>query len=97
MGKPIACTLVAVDRDLQGRRWRDVAERTSVERLELPNGLRLVFGAEPGVPQELEELVATERECCAFADWTLTHRGGRVTLDITATGGAVPVVQGMFA
>jgi hypothetical protein len=97
MRKPIACTLVATDLAAQRRRWQELAERTSIERVELPDGLRLVFAAEPGVLHVLEELVAVERECCAFADWTVASRDGTATLEITAEPEAVPVVHGMFA
>jgi hypothetical protein len=75
------------------RRWLELAERTTVERLALPNGLRLAFAPGPGVVEMLESLVAVERECCAFAEWTLT----KTVLEITAEDDAVPVVQGMFA
>jgi len=96
MEKPIACTLVASDLTNQQRRWRELVGRTSFQRIEVPDGLRLVFGAGPGVAETLEELVAVERECCAFADWELARRDGEITLEISALGAAVPVVHGMF-
>ena len=96
MRKPIACTLTTSDLSSQRARWVELAERTPVERLELPNGLRLVFRAAPGVSAELEELVAVERVCCAFAEWTLAPGDESTVLDITAADEAVPVVQSMF-
>jgi hypothetical protein len=93
MTKPIACTLVSSDLADQRRRWHELAERTKVERHEVPNGLRLAFAPAPGVAEALEALVAVERECCAFAEWTLVD----TVLEITADEEAVPVVRGMFA
>ena len=95
MAKPIGCTLVAPDLAAQGTRWRELAQRTPVERAELPNGMRLIFGAAPGVAETLEELVAIERECCAFATWTLSTDADKTILDIT-TDEAVPIVREMF-
>jgi hypothetical protein len=96
MEKPIACTLGPADLAVRGRRWEELAERTSVERIELPNGLRLVFGEAPGVAEALAELVVLERECCGFADWTLRSTGAETALDVTAGGDAIPVVRELF-
>lgn len=97
MRRPIACTLTTSDLASQRARWVELAERTSVERVELPDGLRLVFGSAPGVSVELEELVAVERVCCAFAEWTLAPGDDETTvLEITAAGEAVPVLQAML-
>jgi hypothetical protein len=93
MEHPIACTLGRADLAAQGERWRQLAATTRVERTELPDGLRLVFDRAPGVEAELAALVETERECCAFADWTLSVNPDQVVLDITAAGDAIPVVQ----
>ena len=41
-------------------------------RLELAgtdHGVQLVFGAEPGIANELEALAELERKCCGFAEW----------------------------
>jgi hypothetical protein len=97
MSKTIACTLGVSDLSEQRSRWFELAGRTRVERSELPTGLRLVFGEAPGVGEALEQLVDVERECCAFADWELNRGEGESTLDITAQGDAIDVVQGMFS
>jgi hypothetical protein len=69
--RPVACTLTGEAMGARQRRWRDLADRAFVDRVETDRGLRLVFRAEPGVEAELQELAALERECCAFADWTV--------------------------
>ncbi len=46
----------------------------------------------------LADLAALERECCAFATWTLSEYEGRVALEIAGkTDDAVPAVQALFA
>jgi hypothetical protein len=89
----IACTLNAGQMSERRRRWRELADRAFVSRTETERGLRLVFRDGPGVADELKGLTALERECCAFADWTV---GGTV-LDVTgATEEGVAAVHGMF-
>ena len=97
MKTPIACSLIASELAVQRRRWRELAARTPVERVEIATGLRLVFAAGPGVAEALEQLVAVERRCCAFADWTLTPGERETILEITAEDDAIPVLHGMFA
>jgi hypothetical protein len=96
MEHPIACTLGRADLGAQGERWGQLAATTRVEGTDLPDGLRLVFDRAPGVEPELAALVEIERECCAFADWTLSVDPDHVVLDITAEGDAIPVVQAVF-
>jgi hypothetical protein len=46
--------------------------------------------------QEVRELAELERECCAFAHWTVTADGSSVSLEVTAEGDAVTAVQAML-
>jgi hypothetical protein len=94
--QPVACTLGQEDLAAQGEHWGNLGASTRVERVELSNGLRLVFARAAGVEDELAALVAIERECCAFANWTLVPDADRVALDITAEGEGIPAVQAMF-
>ena len=66
---PVACTLTGEATAERRERWRGLAGRAFVERVETEHGLRLVFRDGRGVEEELQELAALERECCAFADW----------------------------
>ena len=95
--RPIACTLGATDFAARAERWRRLGARAALERVETPQGTRVRFRGEPGVEDDLRELVALERTCCAFADWSVAVADGEVALEISAGGEAVPVVQGMFA
>jgi hypothetical protein len=83
----IACTLDEGDRGSRALVGIETTRR----------GLRLAFVAGPGVGPELLELAELERDCCAFATWTVRSEEGRIVLDVAADGDdAVPVVQGMF-
>ena len=91
MDKPIACTLSDDGLAARGDRWRRLAGAVGVDVVITPSGLRLTFG--PGSERELSELAALERECCAFADWTVTG----TVLEVSGRGDAVPAVQALFS
>ena len=90
----IACSLSAGDRTARSERWRrlDVADR-----IQTAGGLTLVFRRGPGVEAELEALVALERECCAFATWSVRGDAEHVVLEIGASGESIPAVHAMFS
>lgn len=91
----IACTLSSEELAVRGARWRRLGENAAVEATVIADGLRLAFVGDVG--PEVRELAALERECCAFASWTVHTHGERVVLDITADGDeAVTAVQAMF-
>jgi hypothetical protein len=94
---PVACSLEREDLANRHERWRTLQARGAVTTARTADGLRLTFGADPGLAEELEELVALERECCAFADWSVTTRSEDVVLDVTAHNElGVAAVQAMF-
>jgi hypothetical protein len=91
--KQIACTLNSPQMNERRRRWHSLADRAFVARAETPNGLRLVFREDVGVAAELRELAELERECCAFADWSVDG----AILEVSGTGDeGVAAVHGMF-
>jgi hypothetical protein len=93
----IACSLQEADlADRQGR-WLELGQRAGIEAVATSNGLRLFFRAVPGVEAELRRLADLERECCAFADWSVRARGKEVVLAVTADSEeAVAAVQAML-
>ena len=94
---PVACTLN--QQDLKGRaeRWQALSGRAGRGVSRTERGLRLTFSAVPGVAAELDELAELERECCAFATWSVTSEGDRLVLDVSANDDvAIAAVQAMF-
>lgn len=93
----VACTLGFGQMDERRRRWRELAGRAFAGRTETEEGIRLAFRQEDGVETELRELARLERECCAFADWSVAAVDGFVRLDVTGDGTeAVAAVHAMF-
>jgi hypothetical protein len=93
----ITCTLATDDLADQRARWLRLITASAVARDETPTGLRLRFRAGAGVARELEQLVAVERRCCAWATWDLEPGRGEVALAIGSTGDGVAALHSMFA
>jgi hypothetical protein len=94
----IACSLEQSQLGVQLERWQNLARRSERAITPTESGLRLTFRALPGVEEELHSLVALERSCCSFADWSIHPNDNQLVLDISAQGDeAIAAVQGMFA
>jgi len=94
---PVACTLTTAGLAEQTGRWERLAALALIERAGTERGLRLSFRPEPGVEQELRELVAIENECCRWASWTVRSGAGHIVLDISSTGDGIPTLHNMFS
>jgi hypothetical protein len=94
---PIACSLAQADLANRQDRWLQLWRRAAVNAVTTSTGLRLLFRAAPGVEAELSQLAELERDCCAFADWSVRARGTELVLDVTApTDEGIKAVQAMF-
>jgi hypothetical protein len=93
---PIACTLSAVDLSAQAERWRRLLTRAAIARHETAAGITIDFRTAAGVAEELEQLVATENECCAWARWSVAATADRVVLEVTSTGAGVEALRQML-
>jgi hypothetical protein len=89
---PIACTLGATDGAARLARWQALSEaRLTVQRT--PDQLVVLYRSQRGVHEELEALVAGERECCSFAEWEVTRDLEHVVLRIRSdTKGLAAIV-----
>jgi hypothetical protein len=92
----VACTLDGGDRGTRRERWRHIGAEGVGGVVETPKGLRLVFRSSPSVAQEVDELAALERECCAFATWTVRNEGSHLVLEVEGEGEGVAALHGMF-
>ena len=93
----IACALGQEALVERQQRWQALAARAGLDIVSSDGGLRLIFRADRGVEMELRELGALERECCAFADWSVRSEDGEVVLEVRGESDeAIAAVQGMF-
>jgi hypothetical protein len=94
--QPIACALGRSDLATQRERWKRLSAEAGLARVETPDGLRLTFRDEPGVAEELEALVAVERDCCAWADWSVARDERVLAMHVSSTGAGIATLHGMF-
>lgn len=94
---PIACTLELAELSAQAKRWTDLRHRAEIAQVHTPRGKRIRFRAGEGVAEELEELVAVEQECCAWATWSVERIDGKVVLDVASSGDGIASLHEMFS
>jgi len=93
----IACSLEQTDLADRRRAWRDLTGSALLETHQLDAGVRLVFAASAATERSLRDLAALERECCAFADWSIRSSGDDLALEVTSSGDGVDAVRAMIA
>jgi hypothetical protein len=93
----VACSLGPGDLARRAGRWEVLTARSLMRAARTDRGMRLEFRAGPGVAGELSALVELERECCAFAAWTVHTTGAELTLDVSGDAAeAVTAIQSLF-
>lgn len=97
MSEPvIACSLNA---DQQGERRElisDLGSRALIEARALPAGLQLRFSTQPGIEEELEQLIEAESECCSFLRFELHRHEGDLVLEVNGPDLARPLIRELF-
>jgi hypothetical protein len=92
---PVACTLGATDGAVRLARWRALSDaRLSVRHT--PDQLVVLYRSQQGVHEELEALVAAERECCSFAEWEVTRDSEYSVLRIRSDVQGLAAIVGVF-
>jgi hypothetical protein len=96
---PIACTLGDRDGTARMERWKALARRGRPTARQRGHRLEVAYQPEPGVREELEALVAMERQCCSFVAWDVGVLDEMPILCVTADPGApdgIAAVAGLF-
>jgi hypothetical protein len=93
---PVACTLTTSDASTRARRWEVLHDRARPSAELAPGRLEFRYPPAPGVHEELLELAAAERACCAFVAWEVVVRGDRPELRVTGEPEGVSAVAAMF-
>ena len=93
----VACSLGPGDQAGRAARWKVLTERSLARAARTERGVSLTFRVDPGVAEELRDLAALERGCCAFATWSVHEHGAELTLDVTGDStDAVAAVRSLF-
>ncbi len=94
--EPVACTLSTADMAAQASRWEQLIARTMTGRTETTDGIRLRFRDDPGVQDELHQLVEVERQCCPWASWTVRDDTRELVLEVRSTQSGLATLHTMF-
>lgn len=93
---PTACSLAGEDMNAREQAWRAVAAAALRSRSATPTGVKLAFEPDCETAHTLLDLVAAERDCCAWASWTITSTADATVVEVAADDFATPVLQAMF-
>jgi hypothetical protein len=91
---PIVCTLDARNRGARLAAARELGEHALVG-LEV-SGRRALLRFQ-GERERVDALVAAERDCCAFLEFTTTRNGEQTELEIRTPEGGEPTLRGLVA
>src|SRR5215475_11385118 len=94
--EPVACTLGSSELESQAARWKSLYAGAGFGRTETEVGVRVHFRRSQETEHELTALVAVERECCKWAEWTLVADEDDLMLEITSSGDGVSVIHTWF-
>lgn len=80
------CDLAGSDMEARVGQWQALAPLV-FDRTRLADGLRVTF--RPEAWQTLAGLVAAERSCCGWAEWSVAREEGRSVLTVTGPAPAI--------
>jgi hypothetical protein len=93
--RPLACTLSPAELRSQRDDLLPGLVATALQRVRLPHGIRLVFGATAKRLRQLYAVQQLEKRCCAFLEFRidLAPGGGVLTLDVTGPEGTEELLE----
>jgi hypothetical protein len=62
----------------------------------IPDQLVVLYQSQRDIHEELETLVAAERECCSFAEWEVTRDSEHVVLRIRSDARGLTAIVAAF-
>jgi hypothetical protein len=86
---PLACTLAPAELRAQRDALLPGLIAAALQRVRVPSGIRLVFGATASRLRQLHAVQQLEQRCCAFLEFRIavSPGGGALTLDVTGPAG----------
>jgi hypothetical protein len=96
--RPLACTLSPAELRAQRDELLPGLLSAALQRVRLPHGVRLVFGATAKRLRQLHAVEQLEQRCCAFLEFRigLTPGGGALTLDVTGPEGTEAFLESLL-
>jgi hypothetical protein len=81
---PEACGLNELERQSRVADWRRLGADAQVSSRLQGTSLEVTFRNHSEVATELHRLIAAERNCCSFLDWSLTSAPDTLTLTVSS-------------
>jgi hypothetical protein len=97
MDQPLACSLGPADQRTRRETIDRLAHDSLLGKEHIEGGARLTFARGKTTESRLRALIAAEAECCSFLRMELTDQGDALTLDVTGSADAQPVIAEFFA
>jgi hypothetical protein len=96
--RPIACTLSPAELRTQRDELLPGLVAGALQRVPLPHGIRLVFGATAKRLRQLYAVEQLEKRCCALLQFRidLTPGGGALMLDVTGPEGTEALLESLL-
>jgi hypothetical protein len=96
--RPLACTLSPAELRAQRDELLPGLVAAALQRVRLPHGIRLVFGATARRLRQLYAVAQLEKRCCAFLDFhiDLAPGGGALILDVTGPAGTEAFLESLL-
>jgi hypothetical protein len=79
------------------RRWEALSEKGHPDARRRGHVLEVRYEPKRGVGEELDALIAAERQCCSFVAWEVSQDEDHVVLRVTADPGAPDDVASIAA
>lgn len=93
VSQAIMCTPGPAELGRQAERWQILYATAGIRRTVIHSGLRVSFRIDAAVEDEVRALVATERECCGWANWSIDATADELILEICSTGDGIAVIH----
>ena len=90
-----SCSLDATAQRERSSKLKETVFAKAVATNELPDGYAFVFREPAAFVQQLEEIAAFERKCCATFTWTVVTGEGTQELHVTGGGAKAEIGEGL--
>jgi hypothetical protein len=80
--RQLLCTLSDSEFAVRGAQWRELLA-SATERVETPDGVRLVFPPDARIAEQLDALIAKEASCCSWMAFDVERTRGAISVTVT--------------
>ena len=94
--RQLLCTLEDSELAVRGAQWRDLLG-SATQRMETPDGVRLVFPPDVRIAERLDALIAKEASCCSWMAFDVDRTPAAISVTVTGPAEARDGLVATFA